>query len=340
MSKLKKRSDGRYVKNITDKSGKRIYFYGKSEKEINQKILKYSEKEINGPTFKEIAQAWWEDAEPKLAVQTIKGYKKALENAISEFGEEYIKDIKTKELIRYLKKFEYQNYSFKTVANQKLICNLIFNFAIQENHIEYNPCASIKLSNSLPKSKRTAASKEDEEIIKKNYDKWLFPYFALLTGMRKGEILALKWEDIDFENNVIHVTKSVFLNGYKSEIKAPKTEKGNRIVPLLEPLKEVLLKQQIDKDKYIFTIDGENPLSEKRFFTKWKNFKKETGIKCTAHELRHSYATFAFECGVPVKSVQEILGHAQSSTTMDIYTDFRKKSFDDATKMLNEKMSK
>ena len=338
MAKLKKRSDGRYQKAITDKTGKRIFFYGKTEKEINQKILEYQGKEINGPLFKEIADCWWQDAEPKLAKQTIKGYKKALNNAINEFGKEYIKDIKTKEIVNYLKKFENQNYSFKTVANQKLICNLIFNYAIQENYIEYNPCASIKLSNSLPKSKRTSASKEDEEIIKQNYEKWLFPYFALMTGMRKGEILALQWKDIDFEKNIIHVTKSVFLNGYKSDIKAPKTEKGNRVVPLLEPLKKVLLKEKITKDNYIFSLDGKEPLSEKRFFTKWKNFKKETGIKCTAHELRHSFATFAFECGVPVKSVQEILGHAQSSTTMDIYTDFRKKSFDDATKLLNEKL--
>lgn len=340
MSKLKKRSDGRYVKNITTKDGKRIYFYGKTEKEINQKILEYEEKEEYGPKFKEVAESWWEDAEPKLAKQTIKGYKSALLNAINEFKNEYIKDIKTKDMVRYLKKFEKQNYSFKTIANQKLICNLIFNYAIQEDHIEYNPCASVKLSSSLPKSKRTSASKEDEEIIKQNYDKWLFPYFALLTGMRKGEILALQWKDIDFKKNIIHVTKSVFLNGYKSEIKAPKTEKGNRIVPLLEPLKEVLLKQEINLDNYIFTIDGKSPLSEKRFFTKWKNFKKETGIKCTAHELRHSFATFAFECGVPVKAVQEILGHAQSSTTMDIYTDFRKQSFDNATNLLNNKLLK
>lgn len=338
-SKSTKRKDGRLVKSITI-NGKKQYFYGKTEREINKRIVEYSEKKERGEKFKPIAENWWDETEPKLAIQTIKGYKKALTNAINEFGNEYIKDIKTKDIVKYLKKFESKNYSFKTIANQKLICNLIFNYAIAENFIEYNPCSSIKLSNSLPKTKRTSASKEDETIIKENYDLWLFPYFALLTGMRKGEILALQWKDIDFKNNIIYVTKSVFLNGYKSEIKAPKTEKGKRIVPLLKPLKKVLLKQNNRiEDNYIFTFDGINPLSEKRFYTQWRKFKKETGINCTAHELRHSFATFAFESGVPLKAVQEILGHAQSSTTLDIYTDFRKQSFDNAAEILNEKLS-
>ena len=70
----------------------------------------------------------------------------------------------------------------------------------------------------------------------------------------------------------------------------------------------------------------------------YNKFREQTGVSCTAHQLRHSFATIAFECGVPVKSVQEILGHKQLSTTMDIYTDFRKKSLDEATNLLNEKM--
>ena len=335
---ITKRKDGRLVKTITI-NNKKIYFYGKTEREINQKILNYSEKEDKGKKFKSIAENWWEEAEQNLSKQTVKSYKIALNNAIKEFGNEYINQIKAKDINKYLNKFEKRNYSFKTVANQKLICNLIFNYAIKEDYIEFNPCASIKISKNLPKEKRTSASKTDEEIIKKRTDLWLLPLFALLSGLRKGEILALKWKDIDFEKNIIKVTKSIYIFGNKSIIKSPKTEKGKRIVPLLIPLKTELLKQNRNDEYYIFTDDGINPLSEKRFYTKWKEYKKETGITCTTHQLRHSFATFAFECGVPLKSAQEILGHAQSSTTLDIYTDFRKESFDSAANLLNKKLS-
>ena len=182
---------------------------------------------------------------------------------------------------------------------------------------------------------------DTEEFIKKSYDIWLFPYIAIMTGMRKGEILALQWKDIDFKNDIIKVYKSVYHDGDKPFIKEPKTEAGKRIVPLLKPLKDVLtnVKNKNDND-FIISIDGKNPLRKRRFITLYNKFKKETGIKCTAHQLRHSFATTAFECGVPVKSVQEILGHKQLSTTMDIYTDFRKQSFDDAKDKLNEHLKK
>lgn len=92
---------------------------------------------------------------------------------------------------------------------------------------------------------------------------------------------------------------------------------------------------QKNLEHFIISDTGEKPLSNRRYITEYTRFKNETGIKCTAHQLRHSFATIAFECGVPVKSVQEILGHKQLSTTMDLYTDFRKKSFDDAASSLN-----
>ena len=337
MPKYTKRKDGRYVTNITDKNGKRIYFYGKTEKELSQKILEYNNKKEYGISFLELSEQWWDDAINKLAVQSITTYKPALRRLQDYFLNKSIKEIKAVDILGFLHILIKKGYAQKTIANHKLVANLIFTYAVNENLIDVNPCFSIKLPKSLPKEKRSAASLSDEEIIKKSYDIWLFPYIAIMTGMRKGEILALQWKDVDFKNDIINVSKSVYHDGDKPYIKEPKTDAGKRTVPLLKPLKEVLLNIKNKKNNdYIISLDGETPLRKKRFITLYKKFKEKTGIQCTAHQLRHSFATMAFECGVPVKSVQEILGHKQLSTTMDIYTDFRKQSFDEAKNLLNE----
>lgn len=182
-----------------------------------------------------------------------------------------------------------------------------------------------------------SASESDEQIIKKSADIWIFPYIALMTGMRKGEILALQWKDIDFENNIISVTKSVCHNGDRPIIKAPKTEESTRYVPLLLPLREKLLGyHNKHPESFIVSDDGTSPLSNRRFITLSKKFKEATGTTCTAHELRHSFATVAIENDIPPKVVQEILGHKQLSTTMDIYADLRKKSIIAAADKLNK----
>jgi integrase len=158
-----------------------------------------------------------------------------------------------------------------------------------------------------------------------------------MTGMRKGEILALQWKDIDFDEDVIHVTKSVGHQGDRPFIKEPKTEAGTRIVPLLADLKEFLLTfKKRRADHYIISDDGKTPLTNRRYLTLSKHFKEQTGVECTAHQLRHSFATIAFENDVDAKSIQEIIGHKQLSTTMDIYADFREQSVKKAAEKLNK----
>lgn len=340
MPKLKRRADGRYQKVIVDKrTGKKVFFYGKTEKELNQKILAYTGEQERGASFQDIAASWWAEAQDNLAVQSITTYKPALKRLTSFFNTKSIKDIKPMEISYFLSTMANQGYAQKTILNHKLVCNLIFTYALLHNYLEINPCSSVIIPKALPKKKRAAASSSDEEIIKKSYDIWLFPYIAIMTGMRKGEILALQWKDIDFQQDIIKVSKSIFHDGDKPLIKEPKTEAGTRTVPLLEPLKKVLeaIKHK-NANHYIISVDGgETPLRKRRFITLYNKFKEKTGISCTAHQLRHSFATVAFEAGVPVKAVQEILGHKQISTTMDIYTEFRKKSLDEATNLLNEK---
>jgi integrase len=338
MSKLKKRPDGRYVKTMTDpRTGKRVFFYGQSEREINKQIMEYQSEAERGRSYKKVSEEWWDQAEPTLAVQSIRTYNAARKRAEEAFGDTPIKDILPKDIAALLKKLANQGYSQKTVSNQRMVINLVFKHAIIVNDVQFNACASVETPKGLPKEKRGAASKEDEETILNLDEIWLLPYIAIMTGMRKGEILALQWKDIDFENNVIYVTKSVAHDGDRPVIKPPKTEAGNRIVPMLQKLRERLLAcEKRIPDNYIISDDGKTPLRNKRYTTLYNRFRAETGVTCAAHRLRHSFATKAYEGDVPAKSLQHIIGHKQISTTLDMYTDFRKKSLDAATDLLEK----
>lgn len=337
--KTTRRADGLLVKTVKDpRTGKRVYFYGRTEREISKKMLLFTESISAGRTFAEVADEWWGDAMERIAFQTAKSYKPALRRAADEFGDKAIKDIKPLDINRFLHSLK-RTLSTKTISHNRLVLNLIFNHAIMAGDIETNPCAAIRLP-SGERNIRSAASPEDEAKVKASADVWLFPYFAIMSGMRKGEILALQWKDIHFDESYIDVTKSVEHIGDRPRIKKPKTAAGVRVVPLLDPLKEKLLAIKDRRaDGYIFSdTNGDTPLTDSRYATLYKHFQADTGVTCTAHQLRHSFATVAFECGIPVKSVQEILGHKQLSTTMDIYTEFRKKSILATAHLLNEKM--
>lgn len=341
MARLQKRADGRYQRSITDKNGKRVYFYGTSERELNRKILAYQEAQTRCKTFEELADLWWGEAYEQLASQTVKGYKPAMARAIEEFGNDPIDVIQPKDIQQFYKEMALQGFSSKTIANHRIVLNQIFNFAILEGEIQYNPCVSVKIPKATKKQPREAASTTDEDKILQSDHEWLFPLFALLTGLRKGEILALQWRDIDFESNVIHVTKSIEHIGEEPRVKTPKTESGTRIVPLLSVLKERIEPYKGRPNQFIFSEDGgKTPLRNKRYQKLFTDYCKEVGISCTAHQLRHSYATIAVEEDVNPKDLQNALGHADITTTMNIYAEARKKSVEKVAEKLNSRFSR
>lgn len=335
---MKKRADGRYVKVIKNqKTGKTMYIYGASKAEVNRKILDYEYKLEKGRTFAEVAREWADSRFDSLAYQSLKVYKPALHRAIEEFGDQYIREITPKDISLFLGRLaRIESLSKKTLLNQRTVINQVMEFARLYSEIMYNPCVSVPMPKATPGARRQAASPDDEDIVKHSSDIWIFPFIAIYTGMRKGEILALQWKDIDFANDIITVEKSVYHVGDKPYIKPPKTNGSIRMIPLLQPLKEKLLQMKRVPNNYVVSDDGKSPLTNRRYLTLYKKYKEATGAECTAHQLRHSFATIAIENGVPTKSVQEILGHQQISTTLDIYTDFRKKAIKEAKSTLEK----
>lgn len=335
---MKKRKDGRYCKTIVDeRTGKRVYFYGLSEREVLRKIMEYQTKAERGRTFKEVADEWWEDTYDKIAPNTVKGYKGALKKALEEFGDDPIADIKTRDISRWLNHLASLGYASKTVQNHKIVISRIMHLAIIEGDIDVNPATEAEVPRGLPRKKRTAASKDDEQIVRESAHIWLFPYAALMTGMRKGELLALQWRDIDFENNSILVSKSVYFDNNTPRIKTPKTDAGVRCVMLLDGLKEELLKRKGAPDEYIFSEDGgKTPYKEMRYDLLMRKFHEQTGTSATAHQLRKTFASIAAAKKIDPKVLQSIIGHTDIRLTLQVYADMRDEAWERAKDLLNE----
>lgn len=339
---LKKRADGRYVRAIKDeRTGKRVYFYGSSEREINKKILDYTARAEKGRLFSEVASDWWGETLEKIAHNTISNYKTAYHRATKEFGDIPISDIKPKDIGIYLRRLAKQGYSYKTIKNHKIVVSRILQTAVMDGDIDFNPALQAEIPRGLPQGKRLPTSEEEAQIIMDSSDIWLFPFVALMTGLRKGELLALQWKDIDFERNEISVTKSVYHQNNTPKIKLPKTEAGIRPVILLSALREKLLSVKGSPNEYIFSEDGgKTPYTKGEYERAMKAYKASTGITTTAHSIRKRFATTAAASKMDAKVLQRVMGHTDITTTLGIYASVDSDAWQEARELLEQKTNK
>ena len=319
---MTRRKDGRWQEVITIK-GKTKYFYGKTKAEVLRKLRDYEEEQERGKLFEEVAELWWEEHEEKISHSTTKGYIPAKNRGIEVFKSFPIKEIEPSMISQHIKKFA-RTHADKTVRTQLMVYNHIFSYAVEMGYIPFNPARDLKVPNGLPKQKRTSPPQHDINIVKESIKLpfGLFAYMALYTGMRRGELLALTWSDIDMKNRIIHITKSLEHIGNQPHLKPPKTETSVGDVPILDKLYDVLVPIPNRKGIVFQNSNGEY-LTNTQFQNRWYSYQKAAGITSTPHQFRHAYATMLFEAGIPPEEAQVLLRHAQLSTTMDIYTDLR-----------------
>ncbi len=172
-----------------------------------------------------------------------------------------------------------------------------------------------------------------------NVDFGMWAMVEMCTGLRRGEINALRRCDIDFANKKISITQVTEFIGNRPQIKeCPKSENGIRDVPILELLEQPLRKMCRGLEPNDFLFGGEKPYSLTMIRRRWDKYCIAVDHTFRQHQLRHAYAKLLYCAGIDPKTMQRLLGHAKFETTMNIYTDFANEMTEQSVGKLNEYM--
>lgn len=307
-------------------------------------------------TFKELAKEWERHYSVDAKVSSVRARKKALKHAENEFGDKAIQSITKQEYQSFIDKIS-DKFSVNYVSSIHSSANMVFSYAKENKLIKDVPTENIK----LPKKRKTVEELEkgnkiqDKFLEKEELEEFLtvtkseglegdLLTFTMLayTGLRVGELVALKWSDIDFDNYTLRVIKTYYNptnNKSKYTLLTPKTEGAIRTItidPLLVDLLKLHKKEQ-DKIKeenkpfykdndFIFATNEGYPKTIKHLSIRMKRILKKTSIQkqVTLHSFRHTHTSLLIEANVHIKEIQERLGHSDINTTMDIYAHMTK----------------
>ena len=324
-----------------DVDGERRRISSKSKAGLTKKLLEYGNKKEHGELFETVADLWAEKHEEKIELTTSSSYKPHVTRAKEFFSGEHVNDITPAECQAYIDELVNRGYARDTVSRARHILTKIFNFAITlpGSTLRDNPVSAVETPRGLHHTRREPPTEDQLVKINPESEMGLFACFLLYTGLRRGEMLALKWEDIDFKEKTINICRVVQYDDNNGHIKdKTKTAAGMRVVPLPEELLSILPKGK--KHGYIF--GGEKWLPLMTFYRNWVAWCSEVGLAekietkhtgsnnhtytktkwkplVTPHQFRHQYATMLYHAGVDELDTKNIMGHSSIVVTRDIY---------------------
>jgi len=352
-----KRKDGRwearYIKGYVNSKTKYGYVYAKTYKEVKEKLSSVfvpAAEAVDGMkditimkqqyniSFKEVALAWLETIKPQLKKSSIVKYTNILVTYIfPHFGEDVIQTITRENIIDFSNTLLFsggqkgEGLSPKTVNSVISVLKSIFEYAKQHENIEV---ASIRnLSVRQPQKPMRIFSLDEQQklagFLSENLTLVnLGILLCMYTGIRLGEVCALKWEDIHFNEQYLHISKTMqrIQNKESNEqktsimISEPKSECSIRNIPLPDRLFQMIVSVKCPGNTYFLTGLTTAFIEPRTLQNRFKSIIKTCDIKdANFHSLRHTFATRCIEVGFDVKSLSEILGHASVNITMNRY---------------------
>ncbi len=348
---IRKRKDGRwegrYTAGVDPNTGKQIFknVLGKTQSEVKDK-LKKALAEVQKIDFTRTGkynvsqwmEEWFENV-CKLKVrpsshQTYRGY---IDHHITPYiGKMPIEKLSTMDLQKLCKKLmdkgrveriesekQPKGLSAKTVRNIMQVISSAMDFAVAQKIIIDNPCKAVELPKVEKKEMQTIPAEQLQAFLTEAKASGVYEmyYIELSTGLRRGELLGLKWPDIDWKNGIITVHRQIArVNG--EIVESPlKTKNSYRRVSISPQAIEVLKQQKAKTNsEYVFPSPTGGPISPDSVNNMLKRVLARAGIpKVRFHDLRHTFATVALQNGVDIKTVSSILGHFSAGFTLDTY---------------------
>lgn len=351
-----RRADGRIAVQvyIGTVDGKRKYktVYGKTQKEAEQKADTLRFKLNKGiditrdkDSFTLWANHWLSIKEVEVSADQYNLLKARVNVFVDFICGEKINEIQSIELQQILNSIAKQNPTTgkpsakNTMRSYLQIINAIFENAIDNRIIDFNPARNLKIPNDAPqKQRRSLTQEERQRVIEFKHRAQPAAMLMMFSGLRRGEATALRWSDVDLENHRIIVSRSY--NFKQREFKTPKNGKS-RIVSIPKILVDYL--SSLERNSiYVLTSASGNLMSDtawKRLFDsyifdlnlEYGNFSTphtkfephEIPIVIhpfTPHDLRHTFCTMMYESGIDVLVAKEQMGHSDVKTTLSIYT--------------------
>lgn len=334
------RYEGRYVIGKTLSGRTRFgYVYGRQYSEVKKALLQKkadqarSTSVLNGccqDTVGKWLMNWMEnEILGSVKASSYQTYMNLLNRyLIPMIGEMKLASVTPGIVNDFVERLEQSGLSYSTVKSAYRLLSAAMHCALDEGHIRKNPCRRIRIQRPEQKEQRALTRAEQAMVRESAAGGDLPTILSLYTGMRLGEVCALKWSDIDWEKMTITVRRTAQRiarsgNGEKTMlmIGAPKSNRSHRVLPVPEFVLMQLqsMMTQRNSDAFIFTASAK-PAEPRTIQRRFKRFMAKLGI-CGVHfhTLRHSFATRLLELGVDVKTVSVLLGHGSVKTTLDFY---------------------
>ena len=341
-----KRKDGRYSGFITLEDHKRKYYYGETEQEVVKKIrtaLRELEQGTlaTGPqqTVKQFLEYWLEDVhKTRVRLVTYENHRLVIDkHLLPTLGHIRLQKLTVQQVQGMCVKKLKEGLQPGTLRNILAVLHSALAYAKRIKLVGSNVCDEVELPGHRQDEVRVLSPEQAQVFLQKVREHRLegLTTLALAVGLRRGEILGLRWQDIDLEKGRLHVRRTlVYLAYHGFQEGAPKTETSKRKIVLPQFVVEALKRHRtlqrearlkmgaawVDRDLVFPNTYGDFLLPQ----TLGKQFArllKDIGLShMRFHDLRHSAATLLLSMGVPMKVVQELLGHSSFSTTANVYS--------------------
>ncbi|MBR6148685.1 MAG: tyrosine-type recombinase/integrase [Lachnospiraceae bacterium] len=336
--------NGTYLARFVDRSGKRRTKRSKKLQEVKQWLAdttyidQHSDLDNAADILVDAWYEYWIDIKRKtVRPNTVRNYEERYERNIKGvIGNKLLTEVKPVHCQEIFNKMADEGYRSSTVYQTRIALFNMFEFAKDNDVIISNPCKkSLKSNIGKQPVKKEALTIEVQKIFLEAVIGYSYENqyrFILQTGIRTGELIGLRWSDIDFENRTMKIERTMEYRYSVGEWRSgpPKSKSGIRTIPLTDEAIRIL-KDQRSKNKSLklIPIEWSDTVFLCRDGTPVKNSTYDTGLfkycdragipRFSMHVLRHTFATRCIEAGMKPKTLQKILGHSNINITMNLY---------------------